>query len=329
MTASKPIDLGALGARAAVLAPARSFPTSFLSFCSWLGVTLTPGQRVLCAVAYDNVEPKDLPPEDRELARLIFGAVDVIPPAARGTLAIVAGGRSGKSYVAIALRMVYGALTRDLKSLAPGQKAVALIIAANAKLRNEVISYALGACRSHPSLASMLHLAKGKKQEDAADSFGIRRPDGHLVMVEAGVAARGGYGGRGRSLTDFAMDEAAFMRDSGFQACDADVYTAAAPRVLPGGISIVASTPWAESGLLFDFYQKNYGNPKAALVAHAPTLLMQNNKFTQDIVFREKQRDPDNAAREFDAEFMRSGTTAFFTVSEIDASIDLSLDCNP
>ncbi len=327
MTDPKPIDLGALGARAAVLAPARAFPTTFLSFCSFIGVTLTPGQRVLCAVAYDGVEPKDLSAEDQALAKRIFGDVETVPSAARTTLAAVCGGRGGKSYILISLRLLYGALTRNLKSLAPGQKAVSLIIAPNDKLRREVISYALGAMRSHPQLNAMLFLPKGKKQDDAADAFGIRRPDGHVVAFEAGIAARGGYGGRGRSLCDFAQDESCFFRDSAFQVNDEEIYKAASPRVLPGGQSIICSTPWAESGLLYNMFQKNFGKPATALVAHAPTLLMQDSAFTREIVAREFDRDPDNAEREFNASFVKGGTTLFFPASEIESAIDESIDC--
>ena len=47
---------------------------SYLDFLRRIGVTPEPGQRVACAVAFDGVDPADLEGEDRELARLIFGA---------------------------------------------------------------------------------------------------------------------------------------------------------------------------------------------------------------------------------------------------------------
>ncbi len=325
MTA-KPIDLGALGARAAVLAPARAFPTTFLGFLAWLGVTPTPGQRVLCAVAYDRVEPKDLPDEDKEIARRIFGAIDTVPQGARGTLTIVAGARSGKSYL-IGLHMVWAALSVSLSSLAPGQKAVALCLAVNIKLRNEVIAYAYGACLSKPELKAALFVSKGKKEENAADSFGLRRPDGRIVMLEAGIAGRGGYGARGRSLVSAYLDEAAFFRAEGQQACDVDVYTAASPRVLPGGLTVVASTPFHEAGLLYDMWNKNNGKPTTCLVAHAPTSVMQDNEFTRNLISRERLRDPENASREFDAEFVKSGTSIFFDPALIAAAVDTTIDC--
>ncbi len=319
-------DLSTLAASAAALSPKRPFPTTFVGFCAWLGVTLTPGQRVLCSVAYDGVEPKDLSEEDKAIALKIFGPVETVPEAARATLAVVAGARAGKSYT-IGLHMVWAALTVSLKSMAPGQKAVSLVVAANAKLRNEVIAYALGACRSKPELAAMLVLAKGKNVDDSGDSFRIRRKDGHLVWIEAAIAGRGGYGARGRSLVGAYLDEAAFFRDSGYQVCDVEIYKAASPRVLPGGITVVCSTPWAESGLLYDFHKKNFGKPTECLVAHAPTLLLNDSEFVQKMVARERLRDPDNASREFDAIFVTGGTSLFFPASEVDGAVDDSIDC--
>jgi hypothetical protein len=135
------------------------------------------------------------------------------------------------------------------------------------------------------------------------------------------VATRGGYGARGRSLTDFALDESAFFRDASYKVNDQEIFRAGAARVLPGGQTIVASTPWAQAGLLYELWRDNYGKPKDALVAHAPTLLLHDSEMTRGIVERERRRDPDNARREFDAEFMTSGTTVFFEAGAVDAAV--------
>lgn len=289
-------------------------PQTFLGFLAWMGVTPKPGQRVLVAVAYDGVQPKDLVGEEREIARRIFGDVEAVTPAQRAVIAAVCGARGGKSYLLIALRLLWGMLVRDLSSLAPGQRAVALLIAQNDKLRREVVRYALGAVQSKPELAALL------VGEPTADGFRLRRPDGQLVAFETGVATAGGYGARGRSLTDFAMDEAAFFRDASFAVNDEEIFRAGSARVLPGGQTIVASTPWAEAGLLYDLWKRNFGKPEDALVAHAPTLVVHDSEMTRAIVAREEARDPDNARREFGAEFMTGGTTVFFEGSTLDAA---------
>lgn len=288
---------------------------TFIGFCGQLGVVLTDAQRELADVAFDGGTP----------ARGgVFGACDRVPDAARSTVAAVCGGRAGKSYVLVALRLVWGMYRRDLRSLAPGQQAVALVVAPNDRLRQEVVNYALGAIRSHDALRATLRLPRGTKDDDIVSGFSVERPDGKRVAFEAGVATRGGYGGRGRSLTDFAMDEAAFFRDASYKVNDAEIFKAASPRVLPGGQTIIASTPWAESGLLYEFWQRNWQKPTDAVVAHAPTLVLRPD--AREMVEREYLRDPENADREFGARFMRGGTTLFFEPSALDAAVDKSLD---
>jgi hypothetical protein len=282
-------------------------PRTFIGFCAWLAVALTPGQAELARVAYDGDAP-----DDQRLAARLFG-VESLSVGTRAVVAAVCGARAGKSYVLVALRLVFGMLVRDLSSMAPGQRAVALIVAPNDKLRNEVLNYALGAVKSKPELRAML-------VHEGSGGFALRRPDGHVVAFETGVATQGGYGARGRALTDFALDECAFFRDASFKVNDQEIFRAGSARVLPGGQTIVASTPWAESGLLYELHKRNFGAPKDALVAHAPTLVLHDSEMTRAIVERETARDPDNAAREFDAKFMTSGTTVFFESASIDAA---------
>jgi len=121
------------------------------------------------------------------------------------------------------------------------------------------------------------------------------------------------------------LDESAFFRDEDYAVNDGELFKAVAPRILPGGQTILASTPWAEGqGLLYDLFQANFGAPRTALAAHAPTLLLRDDERTRAIVERERERDPDNAAREFDAVSCR-GLRPVLRPTAIDAAIDSSL----
>lgn len=279
-------------------------PESFLAFCKWQGVTLTPGQAELARVAFDGAEPVD-----RALAARIFGPS--LPVGRRRVVAAVCGARAGKSYILVALRLVHGMLVRDLPKLPPGTRAVAMIIAPRDSLRAEVFRYALGAIQSKPELEAMLVDVK-------VDSFELRRPDGKTVFFETGVATAGGTAARGRWFTDFALDECAFFRDDSFKVNDEELFRAGGARVLPGGQTIIASTPWAETGLLYRLWKER---PADATVAHAPTLVLHDSTLTRDIVRDAEAVDPDNARREFGAEFMTSGTTVFFESFTIDAML--------
>ncbi len=279
-------------------------PVGFVDFCAWLGVTLTPGQAELVRVAYDGAQPVD---GDR--ARSLFG--EAVPVGRRNVVAAVCGARAGKSYVLVALRLVHGMLVRDVSAVPPGPKAAALIIAPRDDLRNEVFRYALGAVKSKSDLAAMLTTV-------TAEKFGLRRPDGYEVEFKTGVATSGGTAARGQWWTDFALDECAFFRDSSFKVNDEELFRAGSARVLPGGQTIIASTPWAEAGLLHRMWKKR---PDDTAVVHAPTLALNDSELTRSIIARAEESDPDNAKREFGAQFMTSGTTVFFESSCLDAAV--------
>lgn len=280
-------------------------PRTFVRFCHWLGVVLTPGQAELVRVAYDGGEPVEA-----GIANRLFG--DNLPLGPRPVVAAVCGARAGKSYVLVALRLVWGMLVRDVSAVPPGPHAAALIIAPRDDLRQEVFRYALGAIRSKPTLARML------VGDPKGDVFTLRRPDGKLVDFKTGVATAGGTGARGQWWTDFALDECAFFRDGSYKVNDEELFRAGSARVLPGGQTIIASTPWAEAGLLYRLWKSR---PEDVLVAHAPTLALNDSPTTRAIIKRAEEADPDNAKREFGAVFMTTGTTVFFESSSIDAAV--------
>lgn len=270
-----------------------------------LQIPLTPAQRVLVAVAFDGVDPTNLDDADRTIAAELFGAVDIVPPSARSVLVAVIGARAGKTYLLIAAYSLWRALFANLSTLAPGEIAVALIVAPDLRLARQALRYASGAVQAHRDLAQMV-------VSESSESLQIRRPDGRTVAIEVLPATRGGSALRGRSLVSAALDEAAFFRDENSIVNDGDLFKAVAPRVLPGGLVILASTPWVEEGLLHSQFDKNWGNPRTALAAHGPTLLMLPTERNREAVAREMETDPDNAAREFGAEFILGGSATFF-----------------
>lgn len=293
-------------------------PKTFVGFARHtLKVSLSKEQRTLCRVAFDRVEPKDLHSTERSAARKLFGDVDVIPPSARDVLVAVCGARGGKTYVLVALYSLYRALTADLSTLAPGEEAVALIVAPDMRLARQALRYVLGAAKSAPDIAKLL-------VRESVDSITLER-DGHRVAVECLPATRGGSAVRGRSLVSAALDECAFFRDANYAVNDTEVFKAVAPRVLKGGLTVLSSTPWAERGLLHSLWRANYGKPTIALAAHAPTLLLRNDEHTQMYVQRERERDPDNARREFDAEFVAAGAEQFLDPRAIEAATNADM----
>lgn len=288
---------------------------SFTAFCARLGVVLEPGQLVFCLVAFDGVEPRDLKGQQRELAREMFGPdVDVVPPLARSVIVMVAGGRGGKSYL-FALRALHLGLTVDLSTIAPGQQPAVTFTAPDQSLALEDVNYIRGAIRSNPDLLAM---AVSGCEEDSKSLELVVRRGPVLIKIAARAAGAKGRTGRGRSLLCGGLDECAFFFDEDHKVSDVDVFKAIRPRVMVGGQTLVGSTPWGEEGLLWDLYVANWNRPTTCLVAHAPTTLLRSNPDILSMVAAETARDPENAAREFGAQFMKTTAAQFFDGATLD-----------
>lgn len=301
-------------------------PHSFVAFCDLLGVELGAGQRVLCLVAYDGAQIADLRGEDRQIAAELFGDVGTITDLVRRIVVIVAGARGGKSYIS-SLRLLHLALTVPLATLAPGEVASAAIIAPDMELATQALRFVQGAVMSHPSLAAMV---EGKP--DAAESIELRRGQ-QIVEIVVRAASSRGRTGRGRSLVGAVFEESAIFRDAHFQVNDDEIFKAVAPRIMAGGQLIISSTPWAQVGLLHSLFAENHPRPAcaglsdaarrmgSALAVHATTLRMRDVPVTRHYVEIERARDPENAAREFDAQFMSVGADAFFDPLTLDRCV--------
>jgi hypothetical protein len=191
-------------------------------------------------------------------------------------------------------------------------------VAPDKKLAKQSLNYALGALRK-------AGLSKTLAAKPATESFTIRR-GAQRVVYSIFAASAGGLSGRGRSLVGSAIDEAAFLGDDSYAISDVDIYKATSARVMDGGQFLVGSTPWAEDGLIYDFWLNNWGKPVFTTVAHAPTKLMRNSGSKADLrvleeIAREELRDPANAKREFGALFLASGSDLYFAASAVDAAM--------
>lgn len=279
-----------------------------------LRISLTPGQSALAKVAFDGAEPSDLTGEEREAARTLFGAIDHIPPGCRQTCVVICGRASGKTYLS-SLRLLHLSLFGDLSRLAPGELAFGVLCAPDLKLARQALRFVAGAVREASELAGLV-------VSDSADALMLQRPDGRTVSIECLAASARGSSVRGRSLIGAVLDESCFFRDADYAVNDADIYTALVPRILTGGQVILASSPWAEGvGITAQLYAANYGSPATALAIHAPTATLRDDDRTREQIARERLRDPENARREFDAEFLPAGTDCWFDPRGIDQCV--------
>ncbi len=286
---------------------------TFLAFVRVLGFTLTLPQRVFALVVFDGAEPRDLRGREREVASVLFGDVDVVPALARAVIVALLGARSGKSLLS-ALFVLWRAHVADLSRLAPGETAFGVIVAPDTRLARQPLGFARGALAASPLASSLVG--------STSDGLTIRRADGREVAVEVLPATRGGSAVRGRTLFAAVLEESAFFRDETAAVNDAELFAAVTPRLLPGGCVLLVSTPWIRAGLLHELHEKNYGRPRTALVARASTLVMrEGDAQIAAVADRERERDPANYEREFEAQFA-DAVGALLDPAEVDAAID-------
>lgn len=298
-------------------------PMLFTEFLGEIGVETERGQRALCRVAFDGAQPRDLPAEERAWARDMFGDLDEISPLALMVICVVAGGRSGKTYL-FSLRLLHIGLTIDLSHLAAGEEAFGAIIAPTLELAGQSLRYVAGVCRKFPALAAMI-VADNKTE------LILRREDGNLIAIRCFAAAAGGLSGRGKSLFGLLLDETCFFKDKETGAVnDQAIFDAASVRVMDGGQTMVGSTPWLGRGLLYDIWRKWWGKKNDDyLVAHAPTRLMRTKEHILNLVTRAERKDPDNACVEFGAQWGSASTSLFFTEDELASAFPYADDERP
>lgn len=287
---------------------------TFSEFVAGLGFSPTLGQRALIRVAFDGADPHDLTGDEREMARQLFGEVEVVPPLARSVITLVKGRGIGGTMLS-AWRMLYLMLTLPFPQLARGEIAFGVGVGPDRATAAQIIRYARGALDTMPALVKRL-------VSETADGFTLRRSDGKLVAIEVFAAQQGGAAFRGRTIGCLVLTEGAFAGDEGHVVSASDLFAAGRPRLVPGGQAIIESTVWGQEGLLWDLYSANHGNPRTSLAALAPTLLVRDDDDTRAMVEAERERDPDNAAREFDCSWLSGGDACAFVSPDVDRSYE-------
>ncbi len=285
----------------------RAIPRSFQAFCELAEVTLRPGQLELARVAFDGERPAT---ESK-----VWGFQGKPPNAACKVVVAVCGRGSGKSLAILALRAVHLGLIVDVSKLRKRELAEIPIVAPDKPTARVTMRYAVG----------IVETVLGPKAitDQTADSFSFKRHDcDRTVRFSVLAASAGGKSVRGRSMPCAIMDEAAFFRDLNNVVNDSDIFAALMPRMMPGSQLLLASTPWTEKGLLWEAWRDNYRSPQTCLVAHAPTTVMRDDPDAAAMVSAERSRDPVNARREYDAEFLPRDASSFFDNRAISDSID-------
>lgn len=221
---------------------------------------------------------------------------------------VVAGRRSGKSFIA-ALVGVYLACFKDYRPhLAPGERAHILVVAADRQQAQVVFRYIRGFLAVNAMLARMV-------EAERAESVDLTN------RVTLSVATCSYRALRGYTLAAAICDEVAFWRSEDSADPATEVIRAVRPALasIPGSLLLCISSPYARSGPLWEAYRKHYGEDSDTLVWQAPTRLM-NPTIAQELIDRDMMADPEAARSEWLGEF-RSDLETFLPLEALEAVV--------
>ena len=205
--------------------------------------------------------------------------------------ALICGRRAGKSRT-LALLGVYLATFVDYRDrLAPGELGTVAIIAADRVQARGIFRYVTGMMRGVPLLAPLI-------EAETAES--VTLSNGIIITV-----ATNSYRlVRGTSLVAALCDEVAFWRSDESANPDFDTLAALRPGLANlGGLLLMASSPYAQRGALYQAFRDHYGRDDAPVLVWRGTSREMNPSLPQSVVDAAVVADPANASSEYLAQF--------------------------
>jgi hypothetical protein len=221
---------------------------------------------------------------------------------------LVIGRRGGKSRV-LALIAVFLACFRDWRPyLVPGERGYIVVVAADRRQARAIMGYVRAFLMETPMLAKMV-TRENVEDIELKGQVGIEVATCSYRTI------------RGRTVIAGLADEAAFWSDENSSNPDTEVIAALKPAMatVPGSMLLIASSPYARRGVLWQNFQRHFGRAGGPLVWRADTRTM-NPTVAQSFIDEETEKDPASAAAEYGAEF-RSDVEQFVSREAVDACV--------
>ena len=198
--------------------------------------------------------------------------------------------------------------------LAAGERGLLLCIAPDQRQAAITLDYCAAAFEASPVLAQLI----ANRTSDA-----LILTNGVSVEVRAASFRRL----RGPTYIAVIADEAAFWYSDEFSAnADSEILNAVRPGLATtGGPLIIASSPYARRGVLWDIHRRHYGPDGDPLILVAQGASRDfNPSLKQAVVDRAMERDPASAAAEYMAQF-RTDIEFFVNREAVEACVALDI----
>src|SRR5262245_3845614 len=222
--------------------------------------------------------------------------------------AFIIGRRGGKTRAISTLACYIAALCEH--TLVGGETGIALLIAPDTKQAKIALDYCESILTASPILKQLV-------ANRTAETLELS----NRINIEVRAASFRRL--RGPSYVCCVADEAAYwMSDEWSSNADVEIINAVKPGLLTTrGPLIIASSPYARRGVLWDLFNRHYGaeGDPAILVARGATRDL-NPSISQAAIDREYAKDPVSAAAEYGAEF-RTDVEDFITLERVEACV--------
>lgn len=206
----------------------------------------------------------------------------------------IAGRRSGKTRM-LAFLATYMSLFVDFKPfLSVGERGVVVLVAPDRKQATVALRYIKGILAANPVFAQYI----------------VRETSDRVELsngIDLEVATCSYRTIRGRTLVAALLDEVAFWYSEDSVNPDSEVLGAIKPAMvsIPEALLLVASTPYAQRGILYQAHRDYYGqDTDDVLVVVAPSVVL-NPTLDAELIRRELEKDPESASAEYLAVFRR------------------------
>jgi hypothetical protein len=251
----------------------------------------------------------DEPMDDASLALYRRCTGRTVPPTAPFSEACLCVGRRGGKSRTLALIATYLATFRDYEPfLAPGEVATIAVLAANRAQARSIFRFVSGLLKAVAPLADMI-------EDESGEIITLT----NRVVIEINTASFRTT--RGYSFAAVLCDEIAFWRsDESSANPDTEILRALRPGMasIPGSILLLASSPYAKKGELYNTYRRHYGKDDARVLVWKADTATMNPRIDPAIIAEAYESDPEAAKAEYGAEF-RDDLADWVTREAVDA----------
>jgi len=286
----------------------------------------SPVQRALMRAA-DGVPLGSL--LDDERVRYHFGCPANDIGLRRPRYVFVRGGvRSGKSLIA-AIAMVLSAIRCTMRrppekdeepgpdglvGVRPGEFVRVVVVAPLLSLTRAAFTHVVSLIQQSKVLRPLL------RSDPRKESITIVRPDGQEIEIQIVAVSSAGATLRSTWLAGVLFDEADFHRDGEAVVNLEDNFKSIKARLLPGAQCWTVSSPWCEGSSFDELIRGAWGRPGRELAFHSDSRSM-NPTLDREEEAAERAKDPDNAAREYDAIPLSTASAEFFPPDVVKACV--------